>query len=71
MWLRGGAALKRPKVKMSHMAPKADDHDEVKGCFAIKEFKAELWLKSLDKENEIKTICVFSFDLFLIVYRRL
>ena len=55
MRIKGGAALKRPKVKMFHIAPKADDHDAVKACFAIKEFRAELWLKSLDKENQIKT----------------
>ena len=52
MRIKGGTALKRPKVKMFHMCAKPTDHDMVKACFALTAFNAELWLKSLNKETK-------------------
>ena len=50
MRVKGGAALKRPHVKLFHMAPKADDHDLVKAVFGLNNINLEVWLKTLDKE---------------------
>ena len=68
MRVKGGAALKRPHVKLFHMAPKADDHDLVKAVFALNTINLEVWLKTLDKEilkkNKLrnKTLKSFSGD---------
>ena len=52
--LGGVVGLKRPKVKMFHMAPKESDHELVKAAFALSNINLEVWLKSLNKDNQIK-----------------